>query len=231
MKRIVLIETKAPNYHVFSDVHIPRLGSIQLGSILHELGYHVDVYIEDIAPLDFDIVKNADLVGISALSSTAPYSYALADRIRAMGIPVIMGGTHVTFLAEEALEHADFILRGEADESIVDFMQAFSGDGDYEKIPGLSYWKEGKIQHNLDCPLPHDLNKNPIPDFRLARGVPNMSVVCVCTSRGCPCDCSFCSVTAFNGRKYRAMSVERVLKEVEFHYTHNSRAPLLVLRR
>lgn len=221
MKRIVFIETKSSHIHVYSSVHIPRLGSVLLGTLLKQHGYHVDVFIEEIAPVDFEIVRQADLVGISTLTSTAPHSYQLAKEIRELGIPVVLGGTHVTFVPDEGLDHADFVLRGEVDETLVDFVHTLESKGDFSKIRGLSYWQDGQKVHNPNQPAPLDLDRNPIPDFQLVHGMKKMRVASISTSRGCPFDCSFCSVTTFNGKQFRTHSVERVLEEIEFHSRRN----------
>ena len=98
MAKIVLVEPKSTHLHVYSRVAIPRLGAVLLGTIFRNLGCDVRVFIEDIAPIDMQEVLSADLVGISAITSTAPPSYALAEKVRAAGIPVAIGGTHTSFM-------------------------------------------------------------------------------------------------------------------------------------
>jgi radical SAM superfamily enzyme YgiQ (UPF0313 family) len=221
LRKIVLIETGATDVHVYSRIPIPRLGCVLLGTILRDHGYDVRVYIEDIAPLDWAEVLSADLVGISTLTATAPRSYALAERIRATGIPVVMGGIHATFEADEAACHADYVLRGEAEQSLLDLVHVLEDGGDLERVPGLTRSREGEIFHAPAAQPIADLDGLPIPDFRLVHGWRRRAYVSVMTGRGCPFECTFCSVPAFHGRGGRLVSVDRVLDEIATHLTHS----------
>jgi radical SAM superfamily enzyme YgiQ (UPF0313 family) len=140
----------------------------------------------------------------------------LAHELREAGKIVILGGTHVTFEPDEALQYSDYVVRGEAEETIVELLDALQTGGDLSGILGLSYRQNGEVHHNASRPLVKDLDRYPIPDFSLIQPpARRQGIVSVMTSRGCPYDCSFCSVTAFNGRAFRANSVERVLREVQ----------------
>jgi len=213
MKKIVLIEPRSPDYHIFSRYQLPRLGTLILGAILEDAGYLVRVFVEDMGEIDFKSVFEADLVGISTITSTAPRAYALASQIKDYGIPVIMGGPHVTYLAEEALGYADYVMRGEAENSIVDFVKAFESGEGLSDVPGLSFRVGNEMYHNPASTACKDLDTLPFPDFSLVR-TPLKSVRPVLTSRGCPYDCSFCVVTQMFGRGYRFRSKENVLREL-----------------
>lgn len=218
MRRIVFIEPKAPNLHIFSRYPLPRLGPIILGTMMKNRGWDVDIFVEEFRKIDFDALASSDLVGISTITSTAPRAYALADRVREMGIPVIMGGPHVTFLADEALEHADYVIRGEAEQTLMAFIDAWEKREGYSLIPNLSYRTNGKNVHNPFEPLSKKLDELPFPDFSLLRlpkrRMAGFRTIPVQTSRGCPFDCSFCSVTSMFGRKYRFRSTEDILAEL-----------------
>ena len=218
MKKVVLIEPKAPNLHIFSQFTLPRLGTLILGTLLKQRGWEVELFIEEVRQVDYDLVKGADLAGISTITPTAPRAYAIADRIRAMGVPVVMGGPHVTFLAEEALEHADYVIRGEGEGPLLELAAALETGGDASGIRNLSFKKDGRAVHNPGRPAPDNLDAIPYPDFSLLkRDRPRLgrrSTIPVMTSRGCPFDCSFCSVTGMFGRKYRYRSTENVLAEL-----------------
>ena len=217
IRKIVFVEPKSTHLHIYSRVCIPRLGSVLLGTIMRNKGYDVRVYIEDIAPIDMNEVMSADFVGVSTLTSTAPQSYRLADRVRAAGIPVAIGGTHVTFLTNEGLQHADFVVRGEGEfafQELVDAVQA--GEG-FEKVQNLSYLVDGQAVHNPERPKIPNLDINPIPDYPLIHGWKPGGVVSVATSRGCPFSCTFCSVPGMYGRAFRTHSVDRVIEELGRH--------------
>ncbi len=128
--KVSLIEPHSPDYHVYSRVTIPRLGAPILATILKRLGHQVKVYVEDLAPIHLtdalDILKS-DLVGISCTSATAPRGYAMARLLRLKGVPVVFGGVHPTFMPEEPLKYADYVIKGEAEESLPLLVEALEG--------------------------------------------------------------------------------------------------------
>ncbi|MGC8500491.1 MAG: B12-binding domain-containing radical SAM protein [Leptospirillia bacterium] len=215
-KKFVLVEPKSTHLHVYSAFTIPRLGVILLGTMLRDRGWDVRVYIEDVAPVDMKEVLSADIVGISTLTSTAPQSYRLAQTVRDAGIPVVIGGTHVSFMADEALEFSDYVVRGEGEETLFELIEAMEGSRPFEKILGLSYWKSGRKMHNPDRPLKEDLDTNPIPDYGLVEGwnTQKRGLISIATSRGCPFTCTFCSVPGMYGHGFRMHSIERVIDEI-----------------
>ncbi len=218
IKKIVFVEPKSTHLHVYSRVAIPRLGSVLLGTIMRNKGYDVRVYIEDIAPIDMGELLSADLVGISAITSTAPQSYRLADQVRANGNLVAIGGTHVTFLPEEGLQHADFVVKGEGEVAFQELVEAIERGEGFEKIQNLSFvGPDGRAVHNSERPKIPNLDVNPIPDYHLISGWKPGGVVSVATSRGCPFSCTFCSVPGMYGHAFRTHSIDRVLEELALH--------------
>ena len=85
LRKLVFVEPRSTHLHIYSRVCIPRLGSVLLGTIMRAKGYDVRVYIEDIQAIDMNEVLSADLVAVSAITSTAPQSYKLADMVRKAG--------------------------------------------------------------------------------------------------------------------------------------------------
>jgi radical SAM superfamily enzyme YgiQ (UPF0313 family) len=218
MSKIVFIEPKAPNLHIFSRFPLPRLGPIILGTMMKQRGWEVEIFVEELREIDFAVTESADLVGISTITSTAPRAYARADRIRKRGIPVLMGGPHVTFMPDEALEHTDFIVRGEGEQTLMAFIDAWEKGESFTEIPNLSYRENGQNIHNDLRPFVKDLDRIPFPDLSLLKstrkGTSGLSSIPVQTSRGCPFDCSFCSVTSMFGKKYRFRSTENIMEEL-----------------
>ncbi|MFA4973810.1 MAG: radical SAM protein [bacterium] len=218
IRKIVFIEPSAPGFHIYKKWGLPRLGTLILGAILKKAGYEVKIFLEDIRGIDFDDVFDADLVGISTITSTAPRAYEMADIVRKAGIPVFMGGPHVSFLVEEALTHCDYVMRGEAEDSIIPFIKALEQGEGFEQIPGLC-WREGDaITQNEISPFNCDLDRLPFPDFSLVGGnrkfKGDLSITPIIMSRGCPFGCNFCAVTRMFGRKYRFRSVDNVMQEL-----------------
>jgi len=214
ISRIVFIEPKPPEKHVFSRYKLPRLGLVILGTILERKGRYCKVFIEDIDDIDFKEVFKADMVGISTISSTAPRAYAIADQVRKAGIPVVMGGPHVTFTADEALDHADYVVRGEAEETLPELIEAIEAGRGIENIPGISFRIGDRNFHNPGMGRVENLDDLPIPDFSMVQGGLKGNVWPIQTSRGCPFDCKFCSVTQMFGRGYRFRSKEHIMREL-----------------
>ena len=216
--KIIFIEPCPPEPHVYSKFKIPRLGCVLLATILRNAGHDVHVFVEEVSKIDWDIAMQADVVAISATTSTAPRSYSYADAFKQAGKVVIMGGSHVTFQVEEALEHCDLVVRNEAETIIVDLLRAIEEHRFPEDMVNVSFKKDGVIINNPVGAFIEDLDTLPIPDFNLVHGwKENSTVVSIETSRGCPFDCAFCSVIPMFGRKLRFKSAERIIEEIKYY--------------
>lgn len=222
LKNVVLIEPRSPGFHVFSKFKLPRLGLPILGALMkRELGIEPNIYFEELSGIDWEEVAKADLVGLSTITTTAPEAYRILERIKRIdSIPVVMGGPHVTFLPEEALEAgADFVVRGEGERTFIELAGYLSsGEGNLKDIPGLSFRRGDAFLHNTDRPLFADLDELPWPDTTLIQGFEKSKIIPILTSRGCPFDCTFCSVTSLFGRKYRFRDSDDVMAELEVLY-------------
>ncbi len=167
--RITFIEPNLPSIHVFSKIRLPRLGPVLPATMLRRKGHDASVELEDSHPLNWHRLEDNALVGISTITSTAPRAYAIADRLRDAGVPVVIGGPHATFLPDEALQHAEWVVRGEADAVIEPFLGAFSAGRGFGEIPGLS-WREGvQVVHNALGPAIEDLDTLPAWECRSSR--------------------------------------------------------------
>lgn len=210
---ITLIEPKPPGKHVFSTVKMPRLGLPILGTILRQQGHHVNLVYGTYRSVKASDLAGTQLVGISATTSTAPYAYRLADFARSQGIAVVMGGPHVSFMPEEALGHCDYVVRMEGDYTFPALVQCLNqGEIPFE-VPGISFVHNGEVIHN---PAPDwvDIATLPFPHISVF-GANRLSTYPVVTSRGCPYDCTFCSVTPMFGHKMRCRSIESIVEELE----------------
>ncbi|MBI5144656.1 MAG: B12-binding domain-containing radical SAM protein [Candidatus Omnitrophica bacterium] len=191
--KIVFIEPAQTEANVYSKLHMPLLGPVYLGTILKNRGHEVRIYNESISPADYSRLK-ADLIGISILTATARRGYEIARKFPKD--KVIIGGVHASLLPEEALQYCRQVVVGEAEAVIADIA-------------------EGRLKDEIvQGPAIEDLNSLPHPDFSLIQGYRAPLIAPISTSRGCPFDCSFCSVTKIFGRKYRFRSESDVMQEM-----------------
>ena len=100
--KIRLIQPAPAHLHMWSYTFLPRLGLPLIGAGLKAAGHDVVIYCPQFSPIDWDDLISADLVGISSTTSTAPAGYEIAARVREHGVPTIVGGSHATFMADEA---------------------------------------------------------------------------------------------------------------------------------
>lgn len=213
---ITLIEPASSDWHVFSDFPLPRLGLPIVSAILKNEGHNTRIFCEDLLPIDWDFVFSSDLVGISTITSTAPRAYKIASTIKERGIPVVIGGPHATFRPEEALTCGHYVIHQEGEETIKELVSALSNGCNLSDIQGLSYIEDGQFRHNPKRQLLKDLDNIPFPDIQAISGYEKMPIIPITTSRGCPFNCSFCSVTPMFGKGYRMKSIESVISEIEW---------------
>ncbi|MDY6795184.1 MAG: radical SAM protein [Actinomycetota bacterium] len=228
--KVTLIEPKAPGIHVYSKFKLPRLGLPLLGALLErELGIRPIIYFQEIGNLDWNAIGQSDLVGISTITTTAPEAYAIMDKVKQRwDIPVVMGGPHVTFLSEEALgKGADFVVRGEGEYAFLELVRNLKdGREDFQSIPGLSYKRGKEFFHNPPAQQVDKLCELPWPDLTMIENFHKIRIIPVMTSRGCPYNCKFCSVTKMFGRRYRFRDTDDVLDELEILHERSPKASL-----
>ena len=184
---------------VEENARIPNLAFPILASLSPpDVGFS---FTDDLlTPIDVEKgLKEVDLVGITVLTKTALRAYEIADVYRKKGIPVVLGGIHPTALPEEAKEHADSVVMGEAEEVWPHLIEDVR----------MGHLKPFYQQKGYT-----DLSKVPNPrrDILPKRGYLPLDVVQV--TRGCPFRCEFCSVQKFFGETYRFRPIPDVVEEV-----------------
>ena len=175
----------------------PYLSLTLLGALTPD---DVEVRIEDENVQEINFQDRPDVVAISIMTPLANRGYAIADRFRRMSIPVVMGGFHATWMAEEAGQHADAVVLGEAEGVWPRVLE------DFKKGAPQRFYKAGDLA---------DLKGLPIPRRDLLKRGGYFFINTMQISRGCPFHCAFCSVTAFYGHTYRLRPLEEVRREVE----------------
>ena len=187
-----------------TKVHANRLNTYRVWKPLGLLAvagltppdWEVTLIDENLSRPDYAHLPKPDLVGVTAFTSQAPRAYEVAAMYRAMGVPVVMGGIHATFCRDEALQHADAVVAGEA-ESVWAQVLADARSRALRRV-----YEGGISAMDAIPPARHDLLQG-----RYHFGS-------VQTTRGCPLNCVFCSVTAFNGGTFRHRPVADVIGEL-----------------
>jgi len=162
---------------------------------------HWDVDLVDEAVEDIDFDDPCEMVGLSIMTCYAPRAYEIAKEFRKRGKVIVMGGVHPTYCPDEALQHADAIVCGEAEDLWPQLV------ADYEA---------GRMQRMYKMTAFPSLEHYKSPRVELLSPDAYMTRQCSFTTRGCHFDCEFCSVSPFNGKTTRRRPVEEVVKELEY---------------
>jgi radical SAM superfamily enzyme YgiQ (UPF0313 family) len=197
--KLLLISPGWPKGRLWGELGF-KFPSLSLATIAAAtpVEWEVELADENLKPLDFEAA--VDLVAITAMTPQAPRAYEIAARFRSRGIPVVMGGFHVSNLPDEALCHVDAVVVGE-------------GELVWPRL--VSDLSQGKLQRIYRHDALIEMASIPVARRDIFAGKRYLLTNTIQTSRGCPHDCEFCSVTAFFGRKYREMPLDLVLGELE----------------
>lgn len=204
--KILLIQPKGLdryNYRGKTKAYIPPLTLPVLAGLTPK-----DIYVklcdENVDEVNFN--TDADLIGITGITSQINRGYEIADIFRRKGKKVVMGGIHVSAMPHEAKKHADSILIGEAEDL-------------WEGI--IEDCRNGCLEEEYKADTFTDLEKLVIPKYDLLKlnkyrsssgtNIPRLPLQ---ATRGCPFNCKFCSVTRFWGPKIRMKPIENVEKEL-----------------
>lgn len=203
-----------------------QLGIAYIAAVLEKEGHDVKV-------IDFGIHKeaelpSADIVGVTATTPLVMQAWRILERAKRTGALTMIGGPHVSSLPGESLllGYVDYVIRREGEETVKELCNTILNGGDFGKIRGLSYIKDGQIIHNPDREFIKDLDSLPSPAYHLfpplvsytnpqpllSKRTPSANMI---TSRGCPFDCYFC-YKDISGRNWRPRSPEKVVDEWEF---------------
>ncbi len=175
----------------------PPLALPLLGAIVPS---DVEVVLTDENIEEINYEEKVDLVGILGMTCMIDRSYEIADEFKKRGIPVMMGGIHVSMMPDEALQHCDTVVIGEAEEIL-------------EQV--IRDAEQGNLQKIYRAPGFCDMTKVPIPRWDLIN-IKEFIYFVLQTGRGCPNNCEFCSVSNYHGLKYRHRMIEQVVKELKY---------------
>lgn len=209
----------------------PPMGMLYIAASL-ERHHKVDVYdydvdIENDLKLE-NIIKNEhpDLIALTANTVTLNSARSIATIAKKIDdIPIVLGGLHATMMPEECMKHQDFdfLIKGEAENSILKLADNLESGKSLDDIEGLWYRENGNIKINQELKFIQNLDELPFPARHLiknkdaytpvdARALP---VTPIMTSRGCPAQCTFCCTKYILGFQFRFRSPQNIIAEVE----------------
>ncbi|HEY6169378.1 MAG TPA: radical SAM protein [Verrucomicrobiae bacterium] len=178
---------------------LPSLSLLTLAGLTppkYEVEYREIADLRGLASLPEDY----DLVALTSLSAQIYDAYGVADHYRALGVPVVMGGLHVSSLPEEAMAHCTSVVVGE-------------GEPIWPRV--LADFDRGEMQpcYRQSPAGQYDLAQAPMPRFDLL-DPEKYNRITVQTSRGCPHKCEFCASSILLTSRYKLKPVEKVIAEI-----------------
>lgn len=199
-KKVLLISPIAAKSLLGGDFYfrMPYLGLLKVAALTPP-DWEVSIADEKVEGIDYK--QHVDLVGITAMTPAVTRAYEIADAFRERGVKVVMGGMHVSKLPEEALHHCDAVVIGEAETLWPGLLEDFK-KGEMKKM----------YRHENGYP---SLDNLPLADWNLYKDKGYLPVHSIETTRGCPHNCEFCSVTNSFGGKFRNRPVDDVISEIQ----------------
>lgn len=211
---------------------MPPLGLAFLAGILRKHGYDVHIIdntVEKNSPAELSNVVGREsfcLIGISCLSANYQSTIAIAKYLKhTLRVPIIIGGPHATVLPETLqFPYIDYICIGEGELTLLELCHTLTTGKCVETVKGLRFNASGEwidtgrraLMTDLDS-LPHPA-RDLLPIFKYRNSADEIStspVLSMNTSRGCPFDCTFCSVQSIWGRRSRTFSAEWILEDID----------------
>ena len=159
--------------------------------------HEVKIIEEETTNIDLD--QECNLIGISCMTANAPRAYDLCQEFKKRGRTVILGGVHPSILPDEALQHADSVVVGEA-------------EGVWEIL--LKDFQNNNLKRKYHDPTP-DLEKYVPKDFSKLNTKSLFNLIPIMTTRGCPYNCIFCCVTNLFGKEIRHIPIENVVRDIK----------------
>jgi anaerobic magnesium-protoporphyrin IX monomethyl ester cyclase len=233
--KILLLSVNSQTF--FYDQLVIPFGLASLGSYVQDDG-HIIKGIEMNTPPEMiphrylnvdrrlldEITQYApDLVAMTTYAENIHNVLFWAEKIK-QKLPettIVVGGNHASYIAREILEKCpavDVVVRFEGE---VPFRQLCDkvekDDKNYDDVPSITYRKNGEIVENELVELMPDLNVLPVlnRDFFASHRSSNISHADIVTARGCPFHCTFCNCNHYWSKKYRTLSVQRVVEELK----------------
>jgi anaerobic magnesium-protoporphyrin IX monomethyl ester cyclase len=236
VKKIKTVLLVTPPYHsgvVESAGVWLNVGFVYIAGSLRAAGYEPVYYDAMSYWHDYDDIRERIEEVRPDVVATTAFTAEIVDALKILRLAkdinpriiTVIGNVHPTFCYEEMFQDlscpADFIVRGEGEETMVDLMDAISSGGDTEKVRGIAYRDNGRVVvteargyiRDLNAlPLAWDLVDWPIYTYRTME---DSTLAIVSSSRGCSQQCSFCSQQLFWQRKWRGRSAENFVGELE----------------
>lgn len=177
-------------------IHLPGLAFPLLAAMLPS-DWEAELLLEVVDDINFEI--DADLIAIGTMGHAMFRGIEIADELRSRGKKVVMGGYMASIAFKEAIKHCDSLVIGDAEISFPKMLK------DFEK---------GKLQKIYNYPVT-DLDKLPIPEYKLLLKKPIGNMLPVQAGRGCSYQCSFCSIACLYRGKYLARPLDEVIRDIE----------------
>ena len=210
-----------------SVFRFPPLGISYIAATLQQAGYAVHMidctFMDRNDALQKALDTKADVVGIYCMATLLDECFWFAEQLRPHCRLLVAGGPLPTCDPRPFLEHFDVVVRGEAEQTMLELLRTYADASDLNAVAGIVYKKEADLIFTLERKFAKDLDRIPFPArellpnesyIRFGKKKYGYSITTVMSTRGCPFRCEFCSNVVFGG-SYRERSPENVVDEIE----------------